>query len=315
MNEALEFLARYGAVVLFAAVLVEQIGLPLPAAPWLLAAGALAGAGKMNGLLALAAAIAGSLLADLVWFYLGRYYGSRVLGLLCRVSLEPDSCVRKTSNLFTRYGLPGLIPAKFIPGLGTLGPPLAGYSGATVPRFLLFDGLSALLHEGGFILVGVLFSRQLEQILNALARMGGDAIGVLAGLATLYVAYKAFQRQRLLHELKIARITVEELRRKQEAGESLVILDLRSHVELKLSPSLIHGALHMTMDEVEHRHGEIPRDREIIVYCDCPNEVTAARVAMLLRRKGLAHVRPLLGGIGAWRERNYPMEVWPVTAS
>jgi len=313
MNETLEFLTRYGAVVLFVAVLVEQIGLPLPAAPWLLAAGALAGAGKMSGLLALAAAIVGSLLADLVWFYLGRYYGSKVLGLLCRVSLEPDSCVRKTSNLFTRYGLPGLIPAKFIPGLGTLGPPLAGYSGATVPSFLLFDGLSALVHEGGFILLGVLFSRQLEQILNALARMGGDAIGVLAGLATLYVAYKAFQRQRLLHELKMARITVEELRRKQEAGESLVILDLRSHVELELSPTLIHGALHMTLDEVDKRHAEIPRDREIIVYCDCPNEVSAARMAVLLRRKGLTRVRPLLGGIGAWRERDYPVQGWPVT--
>ncbi len=161
--------------------------------------------------------------------------------------------------------------------------------------------------------MGVLFSRQLEQILNALARMGGDAIGVLAGLATIYVAYKAFQRQRLLHELKMARITVEELRRKQEAGESLVILDLRSHVELELSPTLIHVALHMTLDEVDKRHGEIPRDREIIVYCDCPNEVSAARMAVLLRRKGLTRVRPLLGGIGAWRERDYPVQGWPVT--
>ena len=313
MSEALEFLIRYGAIVLFAAVFLEQIGVPLPAAPWLLAAGALAGAGKMNGLVAIVVAIVASLLADLIWFYLGRHYGSRVLGILCRISLEPDSCVRKTSNLFTRYGLPGLIPAKFIPGLGTLGPPLAGYSGASIPQFLLFDGVSALLHEGCFILLGVLFSRQLQQILDALGRMGGDAVAVLAGLAALYIGYKYFQRQRLLHELKMARITVEELRQKLDAGESIVILDVRSHDEVASEPALI-GALHMTLDEVEHRLAEIPRDRDIVLYCSCPNEVTAARVAMLLRRKGLSRVRPLLGGIDAWRERNYPVTPRPVAA-
>ena len=314
MSEALEFLIRYGAIVLFAAVFLEQIGVPLPAAPWLLAAGALAGAGKMNGLVVVIVAVFASLLADLIWFYLGRHYGSRVLGILCRISLEPDSCVRKTSHLFTRYGLPGLIPAKFIPGLGTLGPPLAGYSGASVPQFLLFDGVSALLHEGCFILLGVLFSRQLEQILDALGRMGGDAVALLVGLAALYIGYKFFQRQRLLHELKMARISVEELRQKMDAGESVVILDVRSQVEVANEPALIHGALHMTMDEVEHRLAEIPRDRDIILYCSCPNEVTAARVAMLLRRKGLLRVRPLLGGIDAWRDRNYPMSPRQVTA-
>ena len=314
MSEALEFLIRYGAIVLFAAVFLEQIGVPLPAAPWLLAAGALAGAGKMNGLVVVIVAVFASLLADLIWFYLGRHYGSRVLGILCRISLEPDSCVRKTSHLFTRYGLPGLIPAKFIPGLGTLGPPLAGYSGASVPQFLLFDGVSALLHEGCFILLGVLFSRQLEQILDALGRMGGDAVALLVGLAALYIGYKFFQRQRLLHELKMARISVEELRQKMDAGESVVILDVRSQVEVANEPALIHGALHMTMDEVEHRLAEIPRDRDIILYCSCPNEVTAARVAMLLRRKGLLRVRPLLGGIDAWRDRNYPMSPRQVAA-
>jgi membrane protein DedA with SNARE-associated domain/rhodanese-related sulfurtransferase len=308
MNETLEFLVRHGAIVLFAAVFVEQIGIPLPAAPWLLAAGALAGAGKMNWLVALGASVTGSLLADLVWFYLGRRYGSRVLAILCRVSLEPDSCVRNTSNLFDRYGLPGLIPAKFIPGLGTLGPPLAGYSGASVPRFVLFDGLSALLHEGGFILAGWLFSRQLEQILNALGRMGGDALVLFLALAALYIGYKAFQRQRILRELKLSRITVDELRRKQEAGEQPVILDLRSRIELEHNPALIFGALHMSMEEVESRHLEIPRDREIILYCSCPNEVSSARMAMRLHRKGILRVRPLLGGIDAWRERNYPME-------
>jgi membrane protein DedA with SNARE-associated domain len=152
MNETLEFLVRHGATVLFAAVFIEQMGVPQPAAPWLLAAGALSGTGKMNWLPALSAAAFGSvLMADLIWFYLGRHGGQRVLSLLCRISLEPDSCVRRTQNLFTRYGMRGVLVAKFIPGLSTLAPPLAGNSGVNAPRFLFFDGLGSLLYGGSFI--------------------------------------------------------------------------------------------------------------------------------------------------------------------
>ncbi len=294
MNETLDLLVRHGIAILFAAVFIEQIGIPLPAAPGLLAAGALAGAGKMNWLLALGAAASSSLLADLIWFYLGRNYGNRVLGFLCRISLEPDSCARRTQNLFVRHGMKGLVVAKFIPGLSTLAPPLAGSTGVTVPRFLFFDGLSSVLHGGCFILVGVLFSQQLEQVINALAGLGRSAFGVLAGLVALYIAYRYFQRHRLLRELRIARITVDELHQKQEAGENPVILDLRPHVELEQDPSLIRGALHMSMEEVERRQHEIPRDRDVILYCSCPNEVSSARVALALRRNGISRVRPLL---------------------
>jgi membrane protein DedA with SNARE-associated domain/rhodanese-related sulfurtransferase len=309
MNEILNLLVRHGIAVLFAMEFIEQVGIPLPAAPWLLAAGALIGVGKMNWWMALFAAALGSLLGDLIWFFLGRYYGNRVLGLLCRISLEPDSCARRNQNLFTRYGMPGLIVAKFIPGLGTLAPPLAGNSGVTTIRFILFDGVSSVLHGGCFILVGLLFSHQLEQIINAMAGLGRSAFGVLAGLAALYIAYKYFQRHRLLSELRMARITVEELYQKQESGEHPMILDLRLQVELEDNPSVIRGALHMTTDEVEHRHQEIPRDRDVVLYCSCPNEVTSARVALHLHRKGISRVRPLLGGIEAWRERNYPTEL------
>src|SRR6266853_5745368 len=169
MNEILEFLVRHGAAVLFAAVFIEQIGVPLPAAPWLLAAGALAGTGKMSWLAALIAAALGSVLADFLWFYLGRLRGQRVLGILCRISLEPDSCVRRTQDLFTRYGMRGVMVAKFIPGLSTLAPPMAGSSGVSAPRFFFFDALGSLLYTGSFVLVGVLFSRQLEQVIDALA--------------------------------------------------------------------------------------------------------------------------------------------------
>src|SRR5256714_10638853 len=308
MNETLEFLLRHGAAVVFAAVFVEQVGVPLPAAPWLLAAGALIGTGKMNWPLAVAAAVFGSMFADWIWFYLGRSYGTRVLILLGRISLEPDSCVRRTQDVFTKYGMKGVIAAKFIPGLSTLAPPLAGSSGVGAPRFFLFDGAGSLLYGGGFILVGVLFSHQLEAVLEALASLGGSALLVVAGLAALYISYKYFQRYRLLRELRMARITVDELHHKQEAGESPVILDLRSSAELERDPSIIRGAVHLVLAEIEHRHHEFPRDRDIIVYCSCPNEATAARVALLLQRRGFTRVRPLLGGIDAWREQNYPMD-------
>src|SRR5437879_5914392 len=275
MTETLGFLVRHGPAVLFAAVFVEQMGVPLPAAPWLLAAGALAATDNINWFAALAAATFGSLLADVIWFYLGRYGGHRVLDLLCRISLEPDSCVRRTQDVFTRYGMRGVVLAKFIPGLSTLAPPLAGSSGVSAPRFFFFDGAGSLLYGGGFLLVGILFSHQLEQVIAAFASLGGSALALAAGLAALYVGYKYFQRHRLLRELRMARITVDELHQKQETGEDLLILDLRASSELDQDPSIIRGALHMTINEVENLQQEIPRDREIIPYCSCPNEAGA----------------------------------------
>jgi membrane protein DedA with SNARE-associated domain/rhodanese-related sulfurtransferase len=313
MNKSVEFLVHHGATVLFAAVFVEQLGIPLPSLPWLFAAGALVGTGQMNWLVALGPALFGSLLADMIWFYLGRHYGHRVLGLLCRISLEPDTCVRQTQNVFSRYGLRGLVVAKFIPGLSTLAPPLAGNSGFSIPRFLFYDGIGSLLYVGGFIMVGVLFSHQLEAILAALANLGTSALALVGGLVVLYIGYKYFQRYRLLHQLEMARITVDELHDKQEAGENVMILDLRSQAALAEEPALILGALHMNMDEVEGRLQDIPRDRDIVLYCSCPNEVSAARVALQLQRKGFSRVRPLLGGIDAWRERNFPTELRPVS--
>ena len=312
MNDTLAFLVRHGTVVLFAAVFVEQIGIPLPALPWLFAAGALVGAGQMNLGVALGAAAAGSLLADLIWFFLGRRHGHRVLGLLCRISLEPDSCVRRTQDMFVHFGIKGIVAAKFIPGLSTLAPPLAGSAGVGAARFVFFDGAGSLLYVGSFMLVGVLFSRQLEQVMSAVSSLGGGALALVAALAALYVGYKYFQRRRLLRQLRMARITAEELHQKLEAGEEVMILDLRPQAELDQNPSRIRGALHMSVDEVERRQLEIPRDRDIILYCSCPNEVSSARVALRLHRKGISRVRPLLGGMDAWLERNYPTELQSV---
>jgi membrane protein DedA with SNARE-associated domain/rhodanese-related sulfurtransferase len=309
ISEITQFLVDHGGSVLFAVVLLEQAGLPLPAAPWLLAAGALCANGRLNPVLALAATVMACLIADGVWFQLGRHHGSRVLNLLCRISLEPDSCVRRTQNVFTRYGMRGVLVAKFLPGIGTLVPPLAGNAGVSAPRFFIFDGLGSLLYGGCYLLVGFLFNKQLEKILATAGSLGSSALEVIAALVAVYIGVKYFQRRRLLRDLRMAKITVDELLQMQEAGEKFMILDVRSLTELETNPAMIRGALHITMEEMEHRQQEIPRDRDIILYCSCPNEVSSARMALLLHRKGIKRVRPLLGGMDAWRERNYPTEL------
>jgi membrane protein DedA with SNARE-associated domain/rhodanese-related sulfurtransferase len=305
-----EILSSYGLPLVFGSVFVEQIGVPLPAIPWLLAVGSLSATGRISPTLAIVLTLIACLIADGIWFYLGRYRGNKVLGFLCRVSLEPDSCVRRTENLFTKYGLRSLIVAKFLPGfLSTVAPPLAGMSKMGFPRFLLYDGLGSLLYGVGFVLLGYGFSNQIQQITDALAGIGGKALLLLVALAAIYIGAKYWQRRRLLRELRMARISVSDLRSKQEAGETLTILDLRSSAALAEDPAIIPGAIHTTLDAIKSGSHQLPRDREIVVYCSCPNEETAARVALLLQRSGFKNVRPLLGGIDAWREQNYPLVV------
>jgi membrane protein DedA with SNARE-associated domain/rhodanese-related sulfurtransferase len=311
LNETSQFLIRHGIPLVFVMVFVEQMGLPIPALPVLLAAGALSAAGKFNLTLGTVAVVVACLVADAFWFYLGRYRGRQVLGFLCRISLEPDSSVRWTQHLFTRYGLRGVVVAKFFPGMSALAVPLAGMEGIPYSRFLLFDGLGALLYGSSFLCLGYLFSNQIEQIGAVISNVGGSVLTLMVGLAGLYAVFKYWQRRSLLRELRMARITVSELRQKLDAGEHPVILDLRLKAELDRDPSIIQGATHLVLDDIEKHRNEFPHDRDIIVYCSCPNEATAARMALILHSNGLTHVRPLLGGIDAWRKGNNPMGVWP----
>ncbi len=305
MNETTQLLIRHGSLVVFLFVFVEQMGIPLPAAPLLLVAGSLSATGQFNLFPGFLLVMLACLLGDGFWFLLGRLRGNLVLGWLCRLALEPDSCVRQTNNMFTRYGLGAVVVAKFVPGLSTLAPPLAGMSGVGAIRFFLADGLGSLLYAAGFMLLGRLFSNQIQQITDALAGIGQSALYLLTGALAIYLGYKYWQRKKILRELHMARITVDELRQKQAAGEPVVILDLRTVLELKRDAVTIPGAMPLRLDELDQRHHEIPRDREIIVYCSCPNEVSSARMAMLLRRRGITRVRPLLGGIAAWRESSF----------
>jgi membrane protein DedA with SNARE-associated domain/rhodanese-related sulfurtransferase len=313
MNDTSRFLVVHGLPIVFAAVFLDQMGVPIPAAPWLLAVGALAAVGKFNWFMALMLSILACLIADFFWFYLGRYRGTQVVAVLCRMSLEPDTCVRKTVNVFTRYGWRGIIVAKFVPGMSTVTPPLAGMAGVGAGRFLLFDGLSSVLYSSAFILLGYVFSNQIGQIATALNNFGGGLLKFVVLLVVLYLLYKFWDRQRILRELRTAKITAAELGQLLNAGEPPLILDVRPAMDLEQDPAIIRGAVHVAMEDLELRQKEFSRDREIVIYCDCPNEASSAKTALLLRRKGFNRVRPLLGGIDAWRKGNYPTDVWAKT--
>ncbi|HUE36997.1 MAG TPA: DedA family protein/thiosulfate sulfurtransferase GlpE [Candidatus Acidoferrum sp.] len=315
MNQTTQFLITNGLPIIFGAVFIDQIGVPIPAAPWLLAAGALAASGKFPWLAGLGLSMLACLIADFIWFYLGRLRGTQVLGFLCRISLEPDSCVRRTVNVFTRYGWRGIIIAKFIPGMSTVTPPLAGMSKLSAGQFLFFDTISSLLYSGGFILIGFIFSNQIAQIAETMENIGGDALILIVAFLLAYIAYKYWQRQSLLRELRMAKISVDELGKMLGSGENPLILDVRSSLELEQDPAIIRGAVHLALDDLQKGHGEFPHDREIIVYCDCPNEESSAKTALLLRRRGFKRVRPLLGGIEAWRKGKNPMGVWTRTTT
>jgi membrane protein DedA with SNARE-associated domain len=264
LEQAADFLIRHGYALLFGWVLLEQLGLPLPAAPLLIAAGALARAGKMNLTFAVALPFIAITLADFFWYSLGRYRGGRILKLLCRISLEPDSCVRRTENLFVRHGIHSLLVAKFIPGLNTAAPSLAGIFRMPVRRFMLFDALGGLFWVLTVTSLGLVFSDQLEQIA---LRWGRWLVAVLAGGLAAYILWKFIQRQRFLRQLRIARITPKELMDKITAGENISIVDLRQPMDIEAFPQMIPGALRIALEEIEHRHEEIPRDRDVVLYC------------------------------------------------
>lgn len=305
---ALQFLADHGDTVLFWVIFVEQLGVPIPAIPLLIAAGALVGAGKMTVATALLIPVAASLPPDLAWYYLGRTKGGKVLGFLCRMSLEPDSCVRDTQNMFHRNGPRALLLAKFIPGLSTVAPPLAGIVGMAASTFILYDVAGTLIWAGVSAGVGALFSNQLEQLLGLFDQAGGLLLAMLIAVMGTFIGYKYYHRQKFLRYLQMAKISVEELKQRLDAGEAISVVDVRHPLALELDPETIPGAMNFTMEEIEHRHHEIPRDRDIVLYCTCPNEVSSARTAFLLKRKGIHRVRPLEGGLDAWRERKFPVE-------
>lgn len=265
ITELIHLVERHGYALLFFWVLAEQGALPIPSVPLLVAVGALIRTGSLYAWAAMACCLAGALAADLVWFYFGRTRGKRVLRLICRVSLEPDSCVRQTENAYIKYGLNTLLFAKFVPGLNAVAAPLAGNSGVGVARFLATDSLGTLLWSGAYLAIGYLFSDQIEDALGYAQRLGSGVLILLAGLFAAWILWKFIQRRRFLKKLEVARITPEELWGRMGAGEDPYIVDLRSSLDTDWPP--VPGAVRLSVEDLISNSTQIPRDREIILYC------------------------------------------------
>lgn len=267
MHGIVKFLLRHGYWVLLVWVFLEQAGLPLPSVPVMLASGAMAGLGQMNFPAALLMCLVGAVAADTIWYELGKRRGIKILQWLCRISLEPDSCVRRTEGVFEKQGARSLVFAKFLPGLSTVATPLAGIFHMRLRKFLLFDGLGTLLWAGTYLGLGFLFRGQLERIAQSAQSLGGWLLVVLAAGLAGYLAYKFLARQNFLKELRIARIGVDELKQKLDAGEALTIVDLRHSMDFEAEPEKIPGAYRMDAKELAVQGDQFPRDREVILYC------------------------------------------------
>jgi membrane protein DedA with SNARE-associated domain/rhodanese-related sulfurtransferase len=313
MHGVTHFLHHYGRSVVFGAALLEQSGLPFPATPVFVAAGVAVGAGDLHhGPTIFGLAVAGSLLGDLFWYGLGRWRGQQVLKLLCRMTLEPDSCARDTEDRFLKWGSPSLIYAKFLPGIGTVIRPLAAVAGVGTGTFLGYDALGTVLYIGAFMGLGYFFSDQANGLLATAASVGRALIEILlAGLA-LYIFVKLYRRRQFLRRLPSTRLAAEELKRRIDAGLAPVIVDLRTPLQMKAFPYSIPGALKIPLQSFEKGAAVLPTGRDVVLFCDCPNEVSSAKAAMLLQRKGVMNAWALTRGIESWKELHYPLEAMAI---
>lgn len=296
----IELFVQNGLLLVFVNVLLERIGLPLPATPILLLGGALAADGRLPGGTLFAAAFVACMFGDAVWYAAGWHYGRRVINLLCRVSLSPDSCVRQTETRFERWGPLTLVMAKFVPGLSTIARPLAGTLHMSFRSFAWFDGLGSALWIAAAMTVGMLCHAQIGLALLWVREFGLSALAAFCGLVAGYIGFKWWERRRFFAQVDVERVSVEELRRLMNSPEPPVIVDLRSALACRQDPRSIPGAISMRLEEIPLRLAALPVGREIVLYCACPHEATAAFGAKKLMALGYTRVRALRGGLDAW---------------
>jgi membrane protein DedA with SNARE-associated domain/rhodanese-related sulfurtransferase len=314
MHAVVQFLVKNGYPVLFAAVFANQVGLPVPAILFMLAAGALAGSGELSLIAAFGLSLTASVLADLPWYGAGRRWGDRVLHFVYAVATDPDAAERRSKKNFARYGPKVLLAAKFVPGLDAAAPPLAGLSGTSLLRFLIFDAAGSGLWSGVYTGIGYAFHRDLDRAGAFAARMGEFFAFVALAGGCIYLGRKLARWHRFMREFRLARITPEELKAKLDAGEPVFIVDLQGRWRHVREHQGIPGARRIDPHRLEQYRAydmktptPLPRDREVVLYCDRPHEFTSARVALAMQQRGFRRVRPLAGGLQAWKEHGFPV--------
>jgi membrane protein DedA with SNARE-associated domain/rhodanese-related sulfurtransferase len=307
MHLALDIIVRYGYLIVFLWVLTEQLGMPVPSAPLLLTAGTLTATHKLNLPLVLVSALLGSLIADSVWYAFGQRYGAAVVRLVCRLSMESSACVRKTEGYFVKRGPAALLIAKFIPGLGTVAAPIAGQIGMDYSKFLLFDAGGILLWSVSVTVGGRFFGDVLKRNPDALRWAGHFAVLLFVLLLAGFLIWRMLQRRAFLRSVRMARLDPHDLKHMLDDGQPVFIVDLRHPLDYLPDPRTLPGALSLTPDKLVEQSDRIPRDQEIVLFCTCPSEATAAKMALALRKMGINRVRPLRGGYDEWKRLGYPL--------
>lgn len=260
-------LLTHGYAFLFSYILAVQSGFPVPSDPLLLIMGALAGDHLYSLWGSLGFAIAAALIGDTLWYEIGRVRGRSVLRLLCKLSLEPDTCVRSTESTFEKRGSSTLLFAKFVPGMSLVSMPLSGMTRMPRWRFLLLDAAGTSLWAFAYLFAGFLFHRQVNAVIVFVGLLGRRAGIVAVLLLALYIAFKFLQRWLLIRELRINRITPDELAEMLKSGEKVTIVDLRNPLEIQRDGTKLRDALVLRPDDLRSRSHEIPREHEIILYC------------------------------------------------
>lgn len=289
-------LAQWGLVLVFASVLLEQAGLPVPAPPILIGAGALAAEGSLHPVAVLAAGVSACVLADHAWFLAGRRHGRRVLAGICRLSISPDTCVRRTDDLIGRHGAALLLVAKFVPGVSAVSIPTAAAMGVPYRRFLFFDGLGSLLWAGSYVAAGMIFHREVSRLLEFLARVGAGSITVLLVILATFIAFKVVRRRRLRRLFEVRRIDPAEMALLLANEPDLLLVDARSRLARDADPRRFPNALDYVEGDIAALLPPSARDRTIVTFCTCPNEASAALLAERLLALGYERVRVLAGG-------------------
>ena len=304
---------KYAYGILFLWVLLEQLGLPVPSIPILLTAGTLSAAHRISDAYSLLVVLAACLIADSLWFYLGRRYGNSVIRLLCRLSFNSNTCVAKTENYFARRGPATLLFAKFVPGLSTVAPPIAGQTGMRYSRFILYDLCGSILWAEAYLLAGRFFGDIAKKMAPPFfAWLGHFAVVIFILMVIGFVIHRIYTQRKFLSQVRSMRLEPAELKEmldqaQQQGVPPPFIVDLRHPLDYLPDPRVLPGALRIGPSELTAQNSIIPRDRDVILYCTCPSEETSAKVALQLHRLGIERVRPLRGGFDGWKEAGYPL--------
>jgi membrane protein DedA with SNARE-associated domain len=307
MQLLVDLVEHYGLTLVFAVVLIEQIGLPIPSYPILIVTAALSTQGYYRVPQVVAFGVFACLLADFAWYRAGARFGRRVLTLMCRISLSPDSCVRQTENIYARWGAPSLMIAKFVPGFGAIATAMAGVVGVSAFAFVFFDMIGATIWTGLAAMLGWIFRNAVDDVLNVIESAGRLGLAAIAGALVLYVLSRFVQRQRLLRKLRMARVSVDELHTMLKGDPPPLVIDVRS--AFGREGGVIPGSRWIEPRAPDEELLSLPATDEVVIYCACPNEVSAAAVAKRLMKAGFVRVRPLKGGIDAWVASGLPLEL------